>query len=237
MRRIIWIVYLIFLGIPSNAQDIKRELSKEEVIGFLQKVLQFYNKSTEYTVQTKMLAFEDYISKTPTDTSIGFFSRKDHCISSLAIGLKTIQDETIKITVDTVQKIILLSSPDMHFSTSAQQLQYSIDQAIKIEYIPSKNKDNLIFYYADGSEYSKVKISIEATGFISEYFLFYAIQDYTSEEPKTVKPRAEVYFYDFKSKATSDICNLDAYIQKINSKIDLSPAYTSYTLMDTRFKE
>ncbi len=237
MRKIFWSVGFLLLGSVSYAQDVQKVLSKEEAANFLQKVLDFYNKTTEYTVQTKMLAFEDYVSNTPTDTSLGFYSRKGDCVTALSLGLRTIQDQSIKITVDSAQKIILLSAPETSFNTSIEHIKYSIDRSIKIEYKALKNKEHFFFYYPEGSEYSKVKITIEPNGFISEYFLFYTIQDNMSEEVKVIKPRAEVYFYDFKIKAKKEICSLDAYIQTKDSKTVLSPAFQSYQLLDTRFKE
>jgi hypothetical protein len=237
MKKIIISFLLLVPFLSGFSQSNWQEITKSQALDSLQKIIHYYTNNTSYSITTHITSFEDYLTLTPFESSSGYFEKTDHCIHSFSMGIKTVQDSSLKIIIDSVQQILLIDQADPTPSSNIEQLNFSIEHARKISYSVKKQETTFSFLFSDSLEISKVTFVIQPNGFISKYIIFYNLLSMSeSGDVEIKKPRVEFLFNSNKLKKQTHICGFDRYIRFEGSNIIAQAPYLSYQLIDNRRK-
>jgi hypothetical protein len=205
--------YIILLGFLCSFKgntDGWIKIDEKETLSALKEGMNWYGKQKNYMVSIKYESFEDYVTPIPSDKSEGYYKQEGKNYHSFALGIHTIQNERMKLIVDSARKTIVLSDKD----TAARMSPYSSDEILKLlsgtkGMLKQGLKDGMQYRIDCGknSSFERYEFIVGKDKMLNKlcYYLREAIS-HDVNNPKAIKtmPRAEINFYNPVSKPVLD---------------------------------
>ncbi|HTA61360.1 MAG TPA: hypothetical protein VK835_02845 [Bacteroidia bacterium] len=218
-------------------------LSKEDAAALLQQVNHKYSSSTSYSFAITHATYAGYDAVNPYEKKAGYFKKFPAGFHSNIAGVHSIQNKNCLLTIDSAQKIIIVSNPKK--GADSWELQTK-------EYLKSLGKCNAI-KIEQGDKTKTLRLEFDKRNPVSAYelcinknnefqstLIFYAREIVAKKlSGKKVKPKLSMVFdhYAWKVVPEKDELSETRFIT-INSSntLTLKEAYKNFTLLDHRIK-
>lgn len=218
--------------------------TKDETLKAIDKAVSWFAKTPMYEVKVTYSSFVNYTINTPTDKSEGYYKRNGNNFNSHIMGTHTIQNDRMKILVDTANQIIVINNKsnisDMPVDTSSVSKMLENVKSIKKQ----KNESGLIVFkieFKPNSMYSFYEFSINEKGlfkYVKYYYSQELIEDEEDENSIKGKPRIEIFYSSYNSNVklfTEADFSEKLYFKEENKKIILNTNYKNFEVKDYRY--
>lgn len=245
--RVLYITVLVFsLGsLSAQTQLSWQPASKEETVAAYKKVCDWFINTNSYSFSLKYTSYKSPTSNEVIESSEGSYKRSGKKFASVAIGIKTIQNEKVRIIIDTADKLIAIANPG-NLSPAMQTSEELTKLLENVKLLRKKNSNGTTTYRIDFKKnelYDAYEFTINSKNLLEKLVYYYAEQtdkDYgDGEEEKAIerklKPRLEIVFSGY--LAPSNVQDSEFNEQAIvlaNNKISLLNKYKSYQVKDYR---
>jgi hypothetical protein len=196
----------------------------------------------KYEVSIHYESFADYESPISKDASEGYYRRSGSDSHSFALGIHTIQNERMKIVIDSSRKIIMISNRD----TSERSSPYSYSDVIKMlentkalsKQVTEKESTFRIEFNAN-SPYWRYEVVLDKGHQIKKIKMFLNTEVSPNEDDlkalKT-KPRIELTLFNYKGEPAFTHSEFDesVYVSKKDDHFVATSRYEKYRLRDMR---
>jgi len=231
------ILTFILLGLSSYAQ---KDISFEDMSVFHSKMERFYGKES-YSLKVIYRSFKGHSSSHPEDEMTGFISKKGNIFESYQLGVYSIQNENIKVIVDSAEMTINLTYPDSNITSfySKEQFEESKYNLSSIEHYKRSQSDIIIMTYKYGYSYSKIELSIAKKGFINEMILYLTNTVKYKDENNNIKEekaKISINYLDISSQSNGLKLNMEDIVIKTKGGYELTSKYKGYELIDYRYQ-
>lgn len=227
-------------GVKTNAWEIA---SKAEVLIASEKSSDWFSKNKNYKVDITYSSFTDHSSTSAHDTYNGFYKKDNSNFHSSAMGVNTIQNEKMKLTIDTVNHMIILNNKTEMNQAPADSKKFS-ELLDKVKSITKQKGDNEEITYRlefkPNALYHSYEFKVNGKGLL--VFMKYYFSKELKEEDNAMKgkPRLEVSFSNYQTNVGFNYekeFSEKLYLKEERKKIVLNDKYQKFEFKDYRFTE
>ncbi|HXC03848.1 MAG TPA: hypothetical protein VNZ86_03800 [Bacteroidia bacterium] len=232
------LVPVFMLTVVSFQGMLWKEITKEELKTGVKKIDQKMKDLTNYEVRITHYSYEDRTSEVIHDKSKGYYKRDQKKYHSMMLGVETIQNENIRLEIDSVKKLILVANPDASLqrqpSTELKDSMITKSIAVKKMELPKELSYEIDF--AENFPVAYCRISTWESGYLKDVILAYT-RKVKSVQNKEVQPKVKISFSDWKANKifSADEFSESRYVKKAGKAYELTPAYKNYKLLDQRY--
>lgn len=243
------IVHILFIGFVCLSFSHKQKnagwevSSKEEFTGAYDKATAWFSKNMNYKVNVTYASFSDHNTVNAYEKSDGFYKRNKNYIHSSALGITTIQNEKMCITVDSLNALIVLNNKKQVNQTpvdltALSELLNNV-KSIKKQIVTS-TETTYQLEFKPNSTYSSYELKINDKGLLvgMKYFFSKEVKKEEGETTLKGKPRIEVTFSNYQTNvnfAYEKEFSEKIFFKEENKKIVLNEKYKKFELKDYRF--
>lgn len=250
MNRRNYILFFTFLvlALTSQTKNDWTKAEKAEIIAAYQKACDWFVRNNSYSFNLNYTSYKDHLSKEIIESSNGYYKRSSNKFVSHIMGIKTIQNSTARIVIDSSDKLIAITDPGSLNPTLANTEQLT-EMLNNVKGLKKRVSNEGVTYKIDflkNSLFDSYEFSVDKSGLLDKLVYFYSEQedkDYGGETddghlPITskIKPRLEVVFskYQYPIKANSNDFEIKGLVLADNRKISLNDNFKSYSVKDYR---
>ncbi len=221
--------------------DTWKNITKEEAAVALKKVSEFYIQNQQFSVQLSHTSYADYNAVSAYEKMSGFFKKDHDSYYSLMMGIKTVQNNVIKLSMDTNSKVILVDHAEKNSSLNfgIKETEDAFAQCTSFKMRALGDEAEYKFEYPSSFKVAASVIRMDADGKISKIILYFAKQQHTNENDQTtiIQPRAEIDYWGFKKgKVDASEFDVNKYVRLVKGKYMPSEKYKDFTVRDLRIK-
>jgi hypothetical protein len=213
--------------------------SKEELKNCMASIDRKMKSMDHYQVSITHLSYEDHSSEIVHDRSVGFYRRDRKRYHSSMMGVNTIQNEYLRVVIDSTNKIISIGDPDasLEQQPSPELRDLAFDRCSSI--LKSEQKSNgkaFKMNFPDSYSLSSCQIAEDENSLLSEIVILYN-RKVKNLQHKEVRPKLKIIFSNWKisGEFSENEFSESRYVVKNGSKYQLTGAYVHYKLLDQRF--
>lgn len=237
MIRLFSIVFFYFFVTSIYAQNLV--LSKQETIEKLKPTLYFYQSSERFFFKTKVTSFDDAKTPIPYEAMSGYYFQDGLCLHSYSMGIELVQNDQLRVVIDSTSRQMLISEPEQSPIISDQQIEYSVMNSDSIFYDEIKNQGKTSYYfkYPKGGKLSAIYMELNKDASIGKYVMYYQEIAYENEQGKVEKkePRVEInYELLLRPLNKGEICPLNNFLINEGGQWKAIKPYDNYKLIDSR---
>jgi hypothetical protein len=248
MRYYKYILFQMLICASFSAQtSIQLQAEKAEFIESYKKAWAIMSETENYSFKMRYLSFSDHKTMLVTETASGFYTKSGNNYRSYILGIKTVQNTTVKVSIDSIEKLIILSNPDKIALpvTNTDQLEELIENTKKVS---KRSEKGSVVYKIDFKQndlYESYELKLNSNGVLEQMTFFYStIKDKDYEESiqgkeVSVSPRLEIHFDDFKvlAKTKEGEFSEKLYVLLDNKNVKKTERYKTYTIKDYRIQK
>lgn len=240
MRRIVLSILLcavFYSGISQNWAT----MSWDDYTSLMESVSKKY-EAEEYTLELVYKTYKGRQLQTPFEISSSYVQRSKTYDYSYLKGIVTIQNESLKITIDSNNQMIALNSGVPRVSQKDMLDQYSSSKELikDIKQKEEKGSKVLEINYKQGSPIEKVQLSISRNQEIKDIIVFYTNKvDYEDDDgnEKSDYVVLQIEYQSFvPNKHLHKELSLNEVIVNKNNSPGLSDGFKDFELVDLRLK-
>ena len=236
------IVFFSFKG--NNTNWIKAD--KNEVLTSYGKGVDWFNQTSNFKITIEYASYINYNINTSFEKSIGYYEKENNSFKSVGLGINTIQNEKVRITIDTVNRMIILNDKLKNNQNPVDMKGFS-DLLDRVQSIKKhvEESGNIVYRieFKPNNLYDMYEFGINSKGLLTSMKYYYSKAEKENESDiKAVKskPRAEILFSDYKTNVEFNYereFSERNYLNLEGKKVTLNQKYKSYVLKDYRFEE
>lgn len=173
----------------------------------------------------------------------GKYIKKNNLINTNLFGKILIQDEEIQVTIDSVERVIIINKIDSSYfsNRSLKELENLVNSKCKVEKKTDLNGTSFSIQFTGKEKYSGLEINFDKQ-IIKEMILYSKEQEVELEDGKTQisTPKLIIRFYNYKYNLAIDekeFIKTTAVLKKENNTYRLNESYSKYKLIDLRRDE
>lgn len=250
-KRLLYIVIFLIFGKRAFTQTSSawQTVTKEEIIASYKNVWDWFVQTQNYSFQLKYTSYKDHVSGEVIESSEGSYKRSGLKYKTEAVGIKTIQNEKVKIVVDTADKMIALTNPS-NLSPTMQSTDELKKLLENVRALKKKSIGKSIVYRIDFTKnelYEAYEFVVSEKGLVDRLVYYYSEQtekDYgDGENEKAIefkmKPRLEIAFtnYVIQGKITETEFTDKSIVLADNRKVILLDKYKAFQVKDYRLQK
>jgi hypothetical protein len=215
---------------------------------FIKAYAKLWNKLTgmeNYSFQLDYRSYKDHNEREPFETATGVYKKSGKNYMCNVLGIKTIQNSRMKITIDSAEKLIVLTAPQ-NISPAAMNLDQVRDLLDNAKSLTKKIVGKYTTYRIEFNKnelYQSMEYRFEAEGGLTQLSYYYAEQtdrDYNENGDMIdmrLMPRLDVCFSAYKQEKSGEgeFAESNIVVQQ-NNKLIASGKYRGYEVKDYRFK-
>lgn len=216
-------------------------IEKADFDSAIETMSQFYQKNRKFSENVTDRSYKGWDAVTPYETQTGYYECDNNKFHSYLMGIHTIQDDNYRITIDTSEKLIVVTDVAPISGEDVAQLSYKNSLTNATAY-KSATTANGTIYRAEFNaipSYSAYNLDVATNGQLRSMVIYYRDEfpinpkDQTSQK---VKPKLEVAFTNFKTNSSFGAKEFDTgkYITLNGKALQLTTAYSTYQLTDAR---
>jgi hypothetical protein len=205
------------------------------------KAAHYYSNLKALSMQMTYTSFKSPTSTEVADKSVGFFKKDKSNYHSYFMGIRTIQNNKYKFTINEFSKMIMVWNKDTTaysiVDLDEKKLDSSLIISIKIAHLTEETRIRID--YKKNIEIQTIEYSISKFGYIKEIILNYCRNFVNDQgENELTYPRLNISFSDINAKyiANRDEFDESKYFFEKDSILQLKPLYQTYKLRDYRKK-
>jgi hypothetical protein len=218
-----------FITIANNQKD-------KEVLVKLTELHQYYFKNPNYSVELKHVLFSSNNATDVIDESFnGYYKTNGKLEQSHLMGVFTIQNNDLRLVLDTQSKVITISDPVKIEPFNINGIQNSLKlcdsysifktdsiEQILMEFNPKKNPLNKLVISIKNNRITRLDM--------------YHTETIENSKDEQILPHTRIeftnYIEKYKIKATE--LNFNEFLKQKNNKISVADKYKNYKLHDLR---
>jgi len=200
-----------------------------------------YIPQRDLSLTYEMFYYNDQQDLEPAERSIARIFRKGQSHRSEQLGILTIQDEKLRVSIDSAARVVLVSTPVAAFDPWSGAMGNDLmASAQKIGVQRSNGGQRFRLMFGTNDLYEAIEIAFDPQGWMLELVLLYrrhpqanALFSPEYRRPKVImrfeqpKPLPVIAKHSFE---TGSVVDLSA------TMIQLRPNWSNYQLIDTRYK-
>jgi len=233
---------LLFLSFrPGDATWVN--VQKEEVLQDFTAVRNWFAKNQSYQLNLKYCSFENYTTIKSADESVGYFKKSKLNYHSVMMGIETVQNEKIRVIVDSVNKTILLAESGKELQNPFGEGLYSkmLDKCRALKKMDGPSEKKLRIEFPLTFHMDSYEIAIEKKEFIKKITLYYMKAISAEEDDKNTKkskPRVEISFSGHKVNPvfSAQEFSTKRFVDFDGKNYKTTKLYSAYKIYDTRLK-
>lgn len=221
---------------------------KTEVIAAYRNACNWFMNTQSYAFEIKYTSYKTHTSNEIIESSIGYYKRSEKKYITDAVGIRTIQNEKIRMVIDTTDKVIAVSNPSSLTPgiQNADELNKLFDN---VKTLRKKTILKSVTYRIDFKKnelYEAYEFTVGEKGYLEKLVYCYSEQiekdygDGENEKQKEtkIKPRMEITFYNYlvPAKVNESEFTDRSIVLAANNKVSLINKYKTYTLKDYRLQ-
>ena len=221
-------------------------VSVDDMTKKIKEIEGFYKDNSAYTIKVTHASYKSYSATVAEEKSQGYFIKDaKNNYHSFAMGIHTVQNAKLKITVDSVNKSILINDPDKTYTKAVKtdDLSGYLKVCDQIKKIKGTNYDRFRFEFGKTQTFSAYEIWTGTDNRIEKLVMFFNAEfpsDPNEEKSAKTKPRAEIIFSDYKTTVKpvyKDHFDETKYITLKDGNYVASDKYKGCKVYDLRTKK
>lgn len=219
-------------------------IGKNDFIAAYGKVCNWLMVTESYSCQLNYMSFTNHLDINAHDTEKGYYKKSGKNFSCEIMGIKTVQNNRVKLLVDSSDKIITITNPQIINAAGMDvgEVEKLLDNAKKISKRISGKSTIYRIDFKQNTMYEAYEIKIGAYDIIEQLTYYYSERidrDYSEKiegvEIK-VKPKLEIHFKNFVPgvKISDYEFSENTYVSTGEKLIHSSRLYKNYTVRDYR---
>ena len=235
---------LVFVSFKTNT-SVWKEIDTKTVAQELKLLQISYAKITTYSVNINYQTYDTKGSDEIHDKSHGYMIKSGMYNKSRLLGIYTVQNDKIRVTIDSAKKTIQIANAFI-FKDPGLSLNDYLKILTFCKVVKKSTENDIVGYRFETKNTQGLmaqEIFIE-NGITKEVDAYYANEHFYREnndlKKEIVYPKLTVVFSDFnpKIKVIPTDFNIDKIVNLSNpKKIVLTPNYKGYKLIDGRIKK
>ncbi|MBL7884300.1 MAG: hypothetical protein JNL69_09535 [Bacteroidia bacterium] len=216
----------------------------EEVLPVFEKAINWFLITKSYRVN---ITFNSYLNHTSTvshDKAEGYYKRDGNNFSSSAMGVHALQNDRIRITVDSINQLIVINNKSevSQIPVDISSFSMLLEMAVAIKKQKSDNGLQTFKIELDKNNlYKSYEFTVNEKGLLKNIKYYYNQElkaDEDDENSIKGKPRVEIVFnnYETSVKFNPEVdFSEKKYFKEENNKILLKDNYKKFEVKDYRF--
>lgn len=196
MKRYLFLLYMsVFIsGFATDPQYVKAD-SKKTAEDFKAINEKFRSTGTlSEAIIYKM--FDSYTAEKPSSVYPGFYIRKGNNIHTSLLSVESVQNNTLSIAVDTINKVIVITDPQKKNASEIQVVE--LEKVLGLcSGVFEKNEKQMHAYRLEftqpQSQYKVIEIEVSKDNFIKKIVLYFN-QPVKGKNGKKEKPKVEIAY-------------------------------------------
>lgn len=232
------------LTISGQAQSWEKA-SNQQVSGAYKKACNWLVNTPSYYFKLKYASYKDHLSKEQVECSTGYYKRVANSLATEAAGQRTIQNEKLKVIVDTADRVVTVMNPGnlSPVIASTEDLDLLLANAKNLRRMRLGKSERYRIDFNKNDQYEAYEFVVSDGGMLETLVYYYSeqvekIYDENSERGREVKmkPRLEITFsaYQVPAKHVAFEFSERSVLVQENGKISLTGEYKNYRLLDYR---
>jgi hypothetical protein len=227
------------MSVNGNSQTAKEDFAK---------INNAYVNNSQLSMKVKYELYKNNLAKEVFQVETGEIKRNGNNKYTKIGNIETIENDKYRVIVDHDDKnISLLSTITVADETPKKEELYLVNLekmlaiCSKVEFKEENKVQNSYLLMLPNEEYSEIKIIVnKKTFFIEKMILYYSkeqnIED--KEDGSKEPPRMEISYYDFNLKPQYTDADFTYYkfLEKRNGKLLATPAFKTYTVNTSSYK-
>lgn len=223
------------------------DISKDETRKMLQDMSNAYLATPSFSMQVNQASFIGHKSEVIHDEATGKFYKNNKSYVSQLLGLQTIQNEKLKIVIDSTNKMMAINNSDRSFKAipSIEDLDQSLFFVSDVKKLIS---NGLVFYslrFKENFTYTKIDFVLTTDFFIKEMVMYFSddlpINPDDEENSAKSKLKYKVTYTGIRKniQIKPEMFSETHYLTYNTSqkKYILNERYKKYKLQDLRIKD
>ena len=234
------ILHIITVLLSASFCKAQQSISLKEMTAIMQKANSIYHQK-EYAIAMEVYTYKGHFAVKPEDESRGVIRKKNGTIEQSLNNIYSLQNESMKIMVDSSENIVGITYPDtasFSFTPSDDFFNKYKGYVSNITISDNQNGIQLLYiHYREGMPYEKISIKLNHD-FAQEITFFYAKKvEYETVDGKMAeeKPKLRVVL-----KKLTSVGNLYYNINEIayqsNDGYRLGEKFRNFQLIDFRYQ-
>jgi hypothetical protein len=216
----------------------QEEISYEQMGKYYDLMEQFYGQKS-YSLDVKYSSYKGHDSQVPEDVMNGYVVKENELQESYQLGIFSIQNEEIKVFLDSTEKYVGITFPDKGVAQGGfdektfEESKSRMDKVL----LTYEGRDAIIqFQFKPGYEYSSIEMRIAPDGLIKETILYFSA-DVEYEKASGEKSKEKVKVVIKSSPSKRKIKNkVETVLKQDGGSYQLTAPYSTYELMDFRYQ-
>lgn len=211
----------------------------------IKKIEAVYKDNVGYSFSISHVTYKNYTTTTAEDKMTGYFIKDaKNNYHSYILGVRTIQNSKVKITVDSINKSIQINTPDRSFTKEVKlsevENMLKICSVVKKQDVSSGKKFRMEF--AKTKKYSAYEVWVNSSSQLEKLVMYFNAEfpsDPNDEKSAKTKPRAEVLFTNYKTglkPVYKDYFDETKYVTAKGDTYVGATNYKDYKIYDLRVK-
>jgi hypothetical protein len=252
MKKISFIFLFFLFAAQAFSLDGWETATKSEFLSSYKKAMEWFGKTQKFSVSISYSSYIDHTSTSPFEKSEGLYIKDGKKAYSNVLGIKTVQNELFRFSVDTSEKLIILNNmSESELSViDMKSFEMLLENAKTIK--KQKSATGGISYkieFKPDMLYSSFEIELNENGLLKIQRFFYATEmkeesndsdEYGNVNKSSVssKPRLEISFSNYQTQLRPELSkefSEKKYFSQSGKKIILAERYKAFQLKDYRF--
>jgi hypothetical protein len=121
--------------------------TKSLILNKLKSLNEYYETNQNYQADVRHLLYASAFGSVIDDSFSGFYKTSNGMEHSYLLGIETIQNEILRVSIDTANKIISISHPQKKHTFSLTELEQSLSQCKRSNYIDTLGKTKIDMHF------------------------------------------------------------------------------------------
>lgn len=249
MLRYLYVILVLASGAFKGQTSGWAPCSKEEISAAYHKVCAWMIREESYSFNLSYSSYRDYFTVKKEDASVGLYKRSQDNFYCEALGITTLQNGHIKITVDSAERIIALTDPGTLGNAVLMEPETLVAYLANVKMIRKKEIGRTTLYRIDFRKnelFEAYEFQVKENGLLERLVYYYSErteEEYPEEGGKPVtetkiKPRMEIEFSNYKSpvRFSNSAFSEKPFIDLSGGKTRSSATLKDYKIIDYRLK-
>lgn len=225
---------VLFITAVLPAQQLKEDVRK---------VNETYAKTKTVSMKIHYRLFQNYATAIPFEDKTGTFIRQGQNYFSQLLGITTVQNGSVKLSVSDADKTIIVSDADRKIAAPSNVMIDSlIKRCSKVEFTDlgeGRKLYRLRFEKTAFFEYDMIDLQFGSNYFIEKIVLFYreaVVLDETAGNMKKEKPKLEISYSEINTQpvVAADQFSETKYIRKSGKTFVPATAFANWKVLNYR---
>jgi|GEM_PF-6485381 len=203
----------------------------------------FFSTHQKYSFTVVHTSYKGYDASDAFDKMKGYFHRDGYNYHSMLVGIQTIQNNQIRVIVDTLNKSVMVTAPVVWKKTEVMMINYETASSFVTSYKMMSTVNGTLYrveFNDSLPRYTAYEVEVGKDNAIKTIVMYFKSSykvDQAHPNAPLAHPKVRIDFEDYNEKAAFGKNEFDPsrYVTEQGGKYVLSSAYKGYRLTDGRF--